>query len=394
MFEQVSLSARSIAPARGWSQRPMIQRKCAGCDSGEGACAACQAKLNVSQPNDPLEREADAVADRVMGMTTPAPGPAPRAAGQNQVMPKRESASAGQAAPLFSRQGGRPLDAGARGFLEPRLGADLGGVRVHTDAAAARSAQQLAAQAFTVGSDIYFGSGRYQPGTQSGRRLLAHELVHVTQQGAASTRVFRTPARPHHHAHRESPCPPPPSGASTIQSIDVDVGTGTMQLTWNGAAGGPDVTTSHEVTIGAGNCGIDCNDPKENISESHCTPMGDFTMGGTTAHLSDDASATFVRWIVVPHRSGIAIHSYPELPRYPHSHGCVRNTVAAAKLVFCYATVGTPIHIGGTWSPGPGCWKHGRWTARPKHHADAPTTMPPATTPPPTTTTPPPRPNT
>jgi hypothetical protein len=81
--------------------------------------------------------------------------------------------------------GGMPLDPATRSFFESRLGRGLDTVRVHTDAEAARLAADLGAQAFTRGAHIYFAEGRYDPGSRGGKRLLAHELVHVLQQGAA-----------------------------------------------------------------------------------------------------------------------------------------------------------------------------------------------------------------
>jgi hypothetical protein len=84
---------------------------------------------------------------------------------------------------IQSQQGaGQPLSAADRSFFEPRLGHDLGGVRVHDDSAARSAARDISAQAFTYGQDVYFGAGRYQPGTESGRELLAHELAHTVQQ--------------------------------------------------------------------------------------------------------------------------------------------------------------------------------------------------------------------
>jgi len=87
--------------------------------------------------------------------------------------------------------GGAPLDADARLFFEPRLGWSFGGVRVHTDDAASRTADALGAVAATVGSDIAFARGRYEPGTARGRTLLAHELVHVVQQASGPRVVAR-----------------------------------------------------------------------------------------------------------------------------------------------------------------------------------------------------------
>jgi len=77
---------------------------------------------------------------------------------------------------------GQPLDAGTRAFMEPRFGFDFSRVRVHTDARAAGSAQAVNALAYTVGHNVVFGTGQYAPGTNEGRRLLAHELTHVVQQ--------------------------------------------------------------------------------------------------------------------------------------------------------------------------------------------------------------------
>lgn len=77
---------------------------------------------------------------------------------------------------------GRPLDAGTRAFMEPRLGHDFGAVRVHDDPAAARSAEAVHAAAYTVGRHVVFAAGRYAPGGSQGRALLAHELTHVVQQ--------------------------------------------------------------------------------------------------------------------------------------------------------------------------------------------------------------------
>jgi hypothetical protein len=80
------------------------------------------------------------------------------------------------------RSAGRPLDAAMRAFMEQRLGHDLSQVRVHTDARAAESARAVNALAYTTGSDVVFGAGQYAPQGSAGRKLLAHELIHVMQQ--------------------------------------------------------------------------------------------------------------------------------------------------------------------------------------------------------------------
>jgi hypothetical protein len=78
--------------------------------------------------------------------------------------------------------GGRPLEPDVRTDMETRLGADFGDVRVHDDGAAHRSAQSVNAHAYTVGSNIVFQRDKYDPGSDSGRTMLAHELTHVVQQ--------------------------------------------------------------------------------------------------------------------------------------------------------------------------------------------------------------------
>jgi len=77
---------------------------------------------------------------------------------------------------------GSPLDQASRSLMERRFGRDFSGVRVHTGATAAGSARDIEAAAYTIGSHIVFGAGRYDPQTHAGRRLLAHELGHVVQQ--------------------------------------------------------------------------------------------------------------------------------------------------------------------------------------------------------------------
>ena len=85
------------------------------------------------------------------------------------------------------RSRGEPLDHDTRSFVEPRLGHDFSHVRVHTGPRAAASAHEVGALAYTVGQDVVFGAGQFDPRTAAGRRLLTHELVHVAQQGKSPT---------------------------------------------------------------------------------------------------------------------------------------------------------------------------------------------------------------
>lgn len=77
--------------------------------------------------------------------------------------------------------GGSPLTADVRARMEPRLGADLSGVRIHLSAESAGAAKNLGARAFAAGNDVHFNAGQFAPGTKEGDRLLAHELTHVVQ---------------------------------------------------------------------------------------------------------------------------------------------------------------------------------------------------------------------
>ena len=97
------------------------------------------------------------------------------------------------------RGGGNSLDSGVRKQMEGALGADFSGVRVHTDAQSHELNQSLSARAFTTGQDIFFRQGAYEPGSSTGRELIAHELTHVVQQGGSVRRAMDVsqPGDPH-----------------------------------------------------------------------------------------------------------------------------------------------------------------------------------------------------
>jgi hypothetical protein len=108
---------------------------------------------------------------------------------EEPIQAKRVSGQTQNGSGLTSRLGtlrgsGHPLPPSARDFFEPRFGHDFGQVRIHTGGRAAEAASTVSARAFTLGRDIVFGAGQYAPGTNSGKKLLAHELTHVLQQGA------------------------------------------------------------------------------------------------------------------------------------------------------------------------------------------------------------------
>lgn len=184
-----------------------LQRKCAcgGSPGPTGECAECrgkrkpglQTKLRVSQPGDRYEREADRVVEQVM--RKPERDGATPASLRLQRLDDGSGYAGVEAPPIVDdvlRAPGRPLDAGTQSFMESRFGHDFSAVRVHTDGWAAASARAVGARAYTVGRDVVFGTGEYHPAQAEDRRLLAHELTHVIQQGGgAAERLQRKPTR-------------------------------------------------------------------------------------------------------------------------------------------------------------------------------------------------------
>jgi hypothetical protein len=183
-----------------------------------------QKKIAIGQPEDEYEREADRVAEIVLRKPEQRPhlghedvyffhrGPGreivqrlaahespaledatvaeeeeeekAQTAVQTLRSQPHQSGTAGLSALQLQRsQGGSPLQPGLGQFMETRFGVDFSRVRIHDDSNAAVLSRSLQARAFTYGDDIYFGQGEYQPETHEGKRVLAHELTHVIQQG-------------------------------------------------------------------------------------------------------------------------------------------------------------------------------------------------------------------
>jgi len=179
-----------------------------------------QTRLEVGEPDDRFEREADRVAEEVVRMPT-APATVStaayradrtprsiqrlcsaceeelhRQAGENEeeeelLQTKLPSCEGPMLTPEIASWigtamtgGGQPLPAPVRTYFEPRFGHDFTRVRIHKGAAASRSARLINAQAYTLRQHIVFGEGQYAPETSAGRKLLAHELAHTIQQGA------------------------------------------------------------------------------------------------------------------------------------------------------------------------------------------------------------------
>jgi hypothetical protein len=163
-----------------------------------------QAKLSVGPAGDKYEQEADRVADQVMRLSVPAPSkPAAQHKDEDEAVQLKSSmqpvrgeggfeVNSAIEGRLAQRQGsGAPLSNDIQAFMESRFGADFSHVRVHTDREAAQLNRDLQAQAFTHGTDIYLGEGKYSPDTSAGKRLLAHELTHVAQQSGSAASIQR-----------------------------------------------------------------------------------------------------------------------------------------------------------------------------------------------------------
>jgi hypothetical protein len=175
-----------------------------------GSPAMVQPKLTVGASNDRHEQEADKTADMVMrkpensvkngiytegSYFTPTITPIIQRAcahcekeKEQPAQRKETDASKGgfTAPDSVSRtisRGGSALDSNAKTFMESRFNRSFDNVQVHTDSEAAASARDISARAYTSGNHIVFGDGQYQPNTEGGRHLLAHELTHTVQQG-------------------------------------------------------------------------------------------------------------------------------------------------------------------------------------------------------------------
>ena len=145
-------------------------------------------QTNVGRAGSVHEQEAERVSEQVMQM------PEPQLDRNRGGTVSAKSGALGQIAvpPQVGEvlsSPGQPLDTASLARMGDHFGHDFSSVRVHTGPLAARSAESVAAQAYTVGSDIVFGAGRYDPATRTGQRLLAHELTHVVQQSGAAQDV-------------------------------------------------------------------------------------------------------------------------------------------------------------------------------------------------------------
>ncbi len=161
-----------------------------------------QPKLSINKPNDVYEQEADAMAERVMRMPvdehpffSAKPVSVSTLQRKCEACEKEEKLQRKGSSPQSAEAGsdvssyisslsskGSSLPGESKNFFEPRFGYDFSDVKIHTDRDAAKSAQSVNALAYTSGNNIVFNRNQFSPGSQDGKRLLAHELTHVVQQ--------------------------------------------------------------------------------------------------------------------------------------------------------------------------------------------------------------------
>jgi hypothetical protein len=295
------------------------------------------------------------------------------------------------------RSPGQPLDGATRAFMNQRFGHDFSRVRIHSGGAAEQSAQDVNANAYTVGHKIVFGAAQFAPGTERGNRLLAHELAHVVQQGASTPAgeisigsvdspeereadraadqlvtfpkagpLLATPggvptlrAAPAKKTAQKKAKPKIPKicsrasrkvAGNSITKVNLDVGANTLTIEWQDATKIPSGSAgTHAISAGAGLCCVDCDDAKvSQKSGSLCTPKGDtWTVDSVGCQLSGHPSAKNPTYF---QRRTIAIHS-GNTSSPPQSHGCSRTALEISELIHDNVIPDkTQIASSGTWA--------------------------------------------
>ncbi|MEN1783512.1 MAG: DUF4157 domain-containing protein [Bacteroidota bacterium] len=385
------------------------------------AMPVIQPKLRVNPPNDRYEKEADAVAQQVVNtggtekiqslpsisrVRPQAQRKCHRCEEEDQVLQRKgeggytanKSVSNGIQQALG---GGEVMDTHTSTTMSSRFGTSFDHVRVHTGAKAAQMSEAVNAKAFTVGNDIFFNSGTYQPHTREGQRLLAHELTHVIQQSGRPKTLQRQPLEEDQEAkdgdypqnvpaeatrealmeEQEEPillAQADPKDKSkktskktskkkkkktkrTITSIKVDLTEQTTTVTFSDG-------TAQVMQSSTGK-GLTKNFQKENPAtdrckkpgkaDSNCTPTGSFSIaknkngslkkgGKSYKNGKGDAMAYYVEISGTGASGrGIGFHNSQIVNGRPMSHGCIRVSLADAKTINKGVTSKTKVTISG-----------------------------------------------
>jgi hypothetical protein len=236
--------------------------------------------------------------------------------------------------------------------MESRFGSDFSSVKIHSDDSAAQISRELNAQAFTVGNDIYFNSGKYSPDSEHGKHLLAHELTHVVQQSftvaqsknpvttsSLDTPIVQRRMAPYIKKITVHLTPPqsadlewegvPPVDASGKDNFTVSTGKG-----YSDPGDSPGTCRRTCCTDALTQCAPPWNNPT-NVGAC-CTYYGDKYWTGTPV----DEHNTWKWWTPIqPYYStrGIALHQHTEVTGEPIGHGCVRMDEPNAKRIYDYS---------------------------------------------------------
>jgi pyrrolidone-carboxylate peptidase len=318
--------------APGSPRGPVVQRRCScgGTLGSDGECAQCRAKR--------LLRQRSAAA---------------RSGHMTAVPPVVDD---------VVRSSGKPLDASTRAFMEARFSHDFGSVRVHTDARADASVRALDADAYTSGAHIAFARGKFEPHSPEGRRLVAHELAHVVQQGAAQTYTagIEVDPDPRREAEAASAGERVSAGgkagalgavagalqrqpAAHITRIRVNqTSPQRVTATWSDGR-----TDTGECSTGKGHCCFDdtagtaeggaCSASRSNQVGNNCTPVGTFQVTAKVPRTSGGIEF----WTQFHNAKSVALHDYdPLVDGTALSHGCVRLHRPFSQLIFNGSRVG------------------------------------------------------
>ncbi|MDD2621137.1 MAG: DUF4157 domain-containing protein, partial [Syntrophomonadaceae bacterium] len=310
-----------------------------------------QAKLTVGTAGNYYEQEADRVAEQVIKQTaaatpsnlnitskkpsiTPFVHSTPAAmTSSDETSPQGfEVANIWESRLKTSKNTGNPLPDNTRHLMESQMGADFSQVRVHTGFAAAHLNQEINAEAFTYGNDIYMADGRYQPQSQSGQQLLAHELTHVVQQSAHSdgqqsptvqrnwlSRLFSRKKK----NHESKPAPQPSSTATA---------TPPPTIKWAGAQSSavsrparPSIGTSRvpQRPAPASETSIDPA-PRTPHADSHYLPGGFDQLGSS----SGSDSGTYTTPVAEEHASDSGSYTTPVAEEHASDSGSYTTPIA------------------------------------------------------------------
>ena len=314
-----------------------------------------QATLKIGRPDDVYEQEADRVAEQVMRMSEPlvqkkcrcssGGQPCAKCAEEKEklhIQRKVDTSATSDSSVsdnfVSSLGTGQPLDVSIRAYFEPRFGMDFSHVRIHTGQRSAESASSINALAYTLGTEVVFGAGQYQPGTMQGMRLLAHELTHVVQQSEGHGETVRSIRR---------------RSAPYIRKITVHLTPKqSAELEWEGTPPPDAKGVDHfQVSTGKGYSTDDectrqcCSDPN-----TQCAPPWD--QPGKKGSCCTYTGNNFWTGKPIPQHNGwnwwtpiqpyysirgIALHGHPEVTGNPIGHGCVRMLDDNARRIYDYS---------------------------------------------------------